>query len=86
LLDCQLPSGGWPAMHYPLSEQIPEMAYSYKPLKNTVWVPPGAIEGSKTIYLSAEEITGEFLAEIKSVQQGVAAWLKATPNPERAPA
>ena len=75
-MDNQLPHGGWPAMHYPLSEQVPEMAYSYKPLKSTVWVPPGRIDGSPTIYLPGEEITGEFLAEMKSIEQGVAAWLK----------
>ena len=75
-IDNQLPHGGWSCMHYPLSEQIPEMAYSYKPLENTVRVPPERIEGSRTIFLPAEEITGEFLGEMKSIEQGVAAWLK----------
>lgn len=75
-MDNQLPHGGWPAMHYPLSDQIPELAYSYKPLKNTVWVPPEPIDGSQTIFLPSEEIAGEFLAEMKSIEQGVAAWLK----------
>ncbi len=73
-MDNQLPGGGWPAMHYPLSELIPEMAYSYKPLKDTVRVPPDRIDGSGTIYLPGEEITGEFLGEMKSIEQGVAAW------------
>lgn len=77
-LDNQLPDGGWPAMHYPLSEQIPEIDYSYKPLKGTVWAPPQPIPGSRTIFLSGEEITGEFLGEMKSIEQGVAAWLKAS--------
>ena len=77
-MDSQLPGGGWPYMHYPLSEQIPEMNYSYKPLKSTVCVPPQPIDGSQTIFLSAEEITGEFLGEMKSVEQGVAAWLRAS--------
>jgi len=76
-MDSQLPDGGWPAMHYPLSGQIPEMGYSYKPLKNVVAAPPARIDGSQTIFLPPEEITGEFLAEMKSVEQGVAAWLKA---------
>lgn len=76
-LDSQLPSGGWPPMHYPLSEHIPELAFSYKPLKNTVWAPPQRIDGTKTIFLSAEEITGEFLGEIKAIEQGLAAWLNA---------
>ena len=75
-IDNQLPHGGWSCMHYPLSEQIPEMAYSYKPLENTVRVPPEPIADSQTIFLPAEEITGEFLGEMKSIERGVAAWLK----------
>ena len=39
-MDCQLPDGGWPLMHYPLDERIPEMALSYRPLKHTLAVPP----------------------------------------------
>ena len=74
-LDNQLPSGGWPAMHYPLSETIPEMGFSYKPLKGVVWTPPERIAGSQTIWLPGEEITGEFLGEMESVEQGVTAWL-----------
>ena len=77
-IDNQLPHGGWSCMHYPLSEKIPEMAYSYKPLENTVRVPPEPIAGSQTIFLPAEEITGEFLGEMKSIEQGVATWLMAT--------
>ena len=75
-LDNQLPHGGWPWMHYPLSEQIPEMAFSYKPLGNTVGPPPERVEGSQTIFLAPEEITGEFLGELKAIEQGVAAWLE----------
>ncbi len=75
-IDNQLPHGGWPWMHYPLSEQIPEMAFSYKPLKDKVWPPPEPIEGSQTIFLSSEEITGEFLGEMKAIEQGVSAWLE----------
>ncbi|NQT41311.1 MAG: hypothetical protein HQ581_27735 [Planctomycetes bacterium] len=77
-LDNQLPSGGWPWMHYPLDERIPEMAFGYKPLKHTVAVPPWPIDDSRTIFLSSEEITGEFLGEMKSIEQGVAAWLAKT--------
>jgi len=76
-IDNQLPSGGWPAMHYPLADDAPELAYSYKPLKGTVRVPPGPIGGSKTIWLPGEEITGEFLGEMAAIEAGVAAWLKA---------
>ena len=75
-IDNQLPHGGWPQMHYPLSEGIPEIGYSYKPLKDIVAVPPKRIKGSQTIFLSAEEITGEFLGELKAIEQGVAAWLE----------
>jgi len=74
-MDNQLPHGGWSMMHYPLSEQIPEIAFSYKPLKDTVRVPPKRIEDSNTIFLPPEEITGEFLGEMKAIEQGVAAWL-----------
>jgi hypothetical protein len=74
-MDNQLPHGGWSCMHYPLSEQVPEMAFSYKPLKNTVHVPPERIEGSHTIYLPPEEITGEFLGELKAIEQGVSAYV-----------
>jgi hypothetical protein len=77
-LDNQLSNGGWPCMHYPFSESIPEMAYGYKVLKNTVWVPQEYIKGSRTNFLPSEEITGEFLGEIKSVEQGVSAWLQET--------
>ena len=33
-------------------------------------------ELNKTIFLPGEEITGEFLGETKSIEQGVVAWLK----------
>jgi hypothetical protein len=75
-LDNQLPHGGWPAMHYPLSESIPEMAFSYRPLKGVVWVPDQRIAGSQTIWLPGEEITGEFLGEMKSIEQGVTAMVR----------
>jgi len=77
-LDNQLPHGGWSGMHYPLSETIPEASYSYKPLKNTLWIPPHRVEDPQTIYLPSEEITGEFLGEMKSIEQGVSAWLRAS--------
>ncbi|MHA1564552.1 MAG: hypothetical protein ACTSX7_04495 [Alphaproteobacteria bacterium] len=77
-MDNQLPSGGWSHMHYPFSDSIPEMAYSYKPLKGIVYAPPHPIEHSETVFLSSEEITGEFLGEMKSIEQGLAAWLKKT--------
>ncbi len=83
-LDNQLPDGGWPWMHYPLSEQVSEMALSYKPLKHIVWAPPEPPQSTRgsgpppTIFLSREEITGEFLGEMKAIEQGVAAWLESS--------
>ena len=75
-LDNQLPHGGWPAMHYPLSESAPELAFSYRPLKGVVWGPAEPIAGSQTIWLPGEEITGEFLGEMKSIEQGVTAMVR----------
>ena len=75
-MDNQLAHGGWSCMHYPLADGIPELAYSYRPLGQTVLVPPYRVEGADAIFLPGEEITGEFLGEMKSVEQGVAAWLK----------
>ncbi len=73
-LDNQLAHGGWSCMHYPLDERAPEAAFCYKPLRNTLRIPPRPIEGSQTIFLPEEEITGEFLGELKAIEQGVAAW------------
>jgi len=70
-MDNQLPNGGWSVMHYPLSELVPELDFDYKPLKDIVNVPDSKIEGSETIFLPGEEITGEFLGEMKSIQMGL---------------
>lgn len=75
-LDNQLAHGGWAPMHYPLDERAPELRFSYKPVGGEVRVPPGPIEGSTTVFLPAEEISGEFLGELKAVEQGVAAWIR----------
>ncbi len=75
-LDNQLPDGSWSLMHYPLDSRIPELSFSYKPLKNIVCVPDEYVEGSKTIWLPAEELSGEILGEMKVVEQGLAACLK----------
>ena len=74
-LDNQLADGRWSSMHYPLSEEAPQMAFSYKPLKGTVWATPTPIDGSPAIFLPPEEITGEFLGEMASVVRGVEAML-----------
>ncbi len=76
LLDNQLPDGGWPCMHCPLTAGIPEMDYGYKPLKNVVWVPPEPARLSAAIFMPREEITGEFLGEIKAIEEGVEARMK----------
>ena len=70
-MDNQLPNGGWSCLHYPLSELAPEMAFDYKPLKGLVNVPDSRLPDSETIFLPGEEITGEFLGEMKCIQIGV---------------
>lgn len=74
-LDNQHPDGSWSCLHYPLSERIPEMAISYKPLKGIVHAPPRPIADTAAIFLSAEEITGEFTAEMTYAARGVAAMV-----------
>jgi hypothetical protein len=74
-LENQLPDGGFPALHYPLRDDCPELGFCYRPLKGLVRVPRAKVPGSATIFLPAEEIAGEFLGELKPVEQGVAAWL-----------
>ena len=76
-MDNQLPTGGWPPMHYPLSELAPEADFSYKPLAGHTWLPPDRIEGSKTVWLPGEEMTGEFLGELEAIIRGVAALVAA---------
>jgi hypothetical protein len=75
-LDNQLPNGGWSCLHYPLSESAPEMKFDYKPLKGIANVPDSKIGGSRTIFLPAEEITGEFLGEMKPIEIGLRALLE----------
>lgn len=70
-MDNQLSNGGWSCMHYPLDERIPEMKFEYKPLKGMVNVPQERIPASKTIFLPSEEITGEFIGEMKVTEVGV---------------
>ena len=82
-MDNQLPHGGWSCMHYPLSESAPEMVFSYKPLKGIVNVPDSKIPDSDTIFLPGEDITGEFLGEMKAIQIGVEGALKYHSREER---
>lgn len=74
-MDNQLPHGGWAGMHYPLSELAPELRFNYKPLKHTVCVPDRGIPNSQTIFLPGEEITGEFIGEMKSIELGICEML-----------
>jgi hypothetical protein len=74
-LENQLPDGGYPPLHYPLRDDCPELDFCYRPLKGMVRVPQGKVPGSSTIFLPAEEIAGEFLGELKPIEQGIAAWL-----------
>ncbi len=75
-MDNQLPNGGWSCMHYPLDERIPEMRFEYKPLRGMVNVPQEPIPNSKTIFLPQEEITGEFVGEMKAIEDGVKSLIK----------
>jgi len=70
-LDNQLLNGGWSCMHYPFSELAPEIRLDYKPLKGIINVPEQQIPNSQTIFLPGEEITGEFLGEMKSIERGI---------------
>jgi hypothetical protein len=67
----QLPNGGWLCEHYPLSELIPEYGFEYTALRGLANVPENRIQDSKTIFLPAEEITGENLGEMKPIQLGL---------------
>ncbi len=55
------------------------LAFSDKPLNGVVWAPSERTAGSQTIWLSGEEITGEFLGEMKSIKQGVGLRLRHFP-------
>ncbi len=79
-MDNQLPNGGWSCMHYPLSDGIPEIRFSYKPLKGVVNVPDKPIQGSKTIFLPSEEITGEILGEMKAIEIGLVEYYRKLVN------
>jgi len=75
-LDNQLPTGGWACMHYPLEDGIPELAFDYQPRNGRTTVPETPIPRSKTVFLPAEEITGEFLGEMKAIELGVQSYMK----------
>jgi hypothetical protein len=75
-IENQLPNGGWPGMHYPSSELAPELSFNYRPLKGLVDVPEQPLEDAQSMFLPGEEITGEFLGEMSSVERGVLALLR----------
>ncbi len=70
----QLSSGGWSAMHYPLSELDPEYRLSYVPVRGRVNVPQKAVPGYSKLFLPPEESTGEFLGELEAVYRGLTAY------------
>jgi hypothetical protein len=71
-LGTQRPDGSWPAMHYPLTDDAPELLFDYRFLKGLALNPMEKIAGSKTSsFLPAVEITGEFLGEIGAMVEGL---------------
>ena len=70
----QLPNGGWSAMHYPLSELVPEYELDYVPLRGRLLVPQQPVPGVSKLWLPPEEITGEFLGELKTIYEGLLAY------------
>ena len=75
-IENQLPGGGWPGMHYPLSELALEITFNYRPLKGLVDIPQQPLTDPQSVFLPGEEITGEFLGEMRSVERGVRALLQ----------
>jgi len=78
----QMSNGGWPAMHYVLSKDEPAIRYGYRPLYDLICVPSpdGKLTGSNTIYLPSEELTGEFVGEMKAFEIGLAMQLEYEQN------
>lgn len=78
----QLSNGAWPAMHYVLSKDEPAIRYSYRPLYDLICVPSPdrKLTGSNTIYLPSEEVTGEFVGEMKAFEIGLAKQLEYEQN------
>jgi hypothetical protein len=70
-IDNQLPNGGWASEHYVTSKKDPEYQLEYKPLKGTVNVPTHPLPGTRTSFITGEEIAGEFLGEIKTAEVGL---------------
>ena len=76
-LGSQRPDGSWPALHYPLSDDAPELQFDYRILKGLALNPAERIAESKTSsFLPAVEITGEFLGEIGAMVEGLEPLLR----------
>jgi hypothetical protein len=79
-IDNQLPNGGWSGEHYVTSKSDPEYQFEYKPLKGIVNVPAHPLPGTKTSFITGEEVAGEFLGEIKAAEGGLVALIDSMVN------
>jgi hypothetical protein len=71
-LGTQLPEGGWPGLHYPLTDDAPELQFDYRVLKGLTLYPREQIVGSSSSsYLPPTEVTGEILGEIGAMVEGL---------------
>jgi len=66
----QLGTGGWSAVHYPLSELDPEYELDYTPVRGRVLAPQEPVPGVSKLWLPPEELTGEFLGEMAVICHG----------------
>jgi hypothetical protein len=76
-LGSQRPDGSWPALHYPLTDDAPELQFDYRVLKGLALPPIDRIaESTTSSFLPAVEITGEFLGEIGAMIEGLELLLR----------
>lgn len=75
-LGSQLPDGSWPAVHYPLTDDAPELQFDYRVLKGLTLYPSDPIPDTTTSsYLPAVEVVGEILGEIGAMVEALSALL-----------
>lgn len=70
----QMPNGSWSAMHYPFSEDDPEYEMDYVPVRGRVLAPQHPVPGVTKLWLPGEELSGEFLGEMKTIEEGFRAY------------
>jgi hypothetical protein len=76
-LGAQMPDGSWPAIHYALKDDSPELQFDYRVLKGLTLYPADEITGTTTCsYLPAVEVTGEVLGEIAAMVEGLTSLLE----------